>query len=360
MDLKQTLKTVIGRLRSGGLDSEAQVGQSAILPILTALDWDVTDPQVLKPEYSTGPGRVDYALLDGNKLLVFIEAKINISMSVGGEEQLFRYAFNRGVPLLVLTDGNRWNFYLSLEEGIPAERRFHQLELKLEHNISEYVKALRLYLRRDRVVSGQAKKSAKNRLMSDRKREKTQRAIRPVWQKMLSKPDRRLRDLLAEKVESKDGTKPELEDVENFLKKFSSHPTTTAPGSPPSITKSPRQQLQSQSRNTRLVGYTLRGESVNTGNGRRTLAALLVRFAREDPEFMERFSQSPKTIGKTRRLVAKERADLYDNGNLEAVQLENGWWLGVNLSKARMLEHIKTACEVAGVDFDTELELQLI
>ena len=80
MDLKQTLKTVIGRLRSGGLDSEAQVGQSAILPILTALDWDVTDPQVLKPEYSTGPGRVDYALLDGNKLLVFIEAKINISI----------------------------------------------------------------------------------------------------------------------------------------------------------------------------------------------------------------------------------------------------------------------------------------
>ena len=71
-----------------------------------------------------------------------------------GEEQLFGYASNRGVPLLVLTDGNRWDFYLSMAEGVPSERRFYRLELQLEHKIPEYVDFLDQHLRKRRVVSG--------------------------------------------------------------------------------------------------------------------------------------------------------------------------------------------------------------
>ena len=96
MSLEQTLKTAVSRLRAGHLDNEAQLKQAVILPILRALDWDDTDPEAFKPEYSAGHGFVDYALLDRGRPLIFIEAKRIGTMDAGGEEQLFGYASNRG------------------------------------------------------------------------------------------------------------------------------------------------------------------------------------------------------------------------------------------------------------------------
>ena len=39
------------------------------------------------------------------------------------------------------------------------------------------------------------------------------------------------------------------------------------------------------------------------------------------------------------------------------MELGNGWWLGTNLSKARVREHIKTACGIEGVGFGSQLKL---
>ena len=46
--------------------------------------------------------------------LVFIEAKRLGNVDYRAEGQLFGYAVNRGVPFLILTDGNVWDFYLSM------------------------------------------------------------------------------------------------------------------------------------------------------------------------------------------------------------------------------------------------------
>lgn len=67
MNLEQTIQVATSRLHSGGLDNEAQVKQAVILPILRALDWDDTDPESFRPEYSVHRGSVDYALLDRGK-----------------------------------------------------------------------------------------------------------------------------------------------------------------------------------------------------------------------------------------------------------------------------------------------------
>ena len=64
MNLEQTLRSAVGRLRSGQLDNEAQVKHAVILPTLHALEWDYADPGPVKAEYSAGSGRVDYALQD--------------------------------------------------------------------------------------------------------------------------------------------------------------------------------------------------------------------------------------------------------------------------------------------------------
>ena len=105
MSLEQTLRKVVGRLNSGDLDNEAQVKSAVVLPVLRELGWDDADPNAFKPEFAVDRRFVDYALLDHGNPRVFIEAK-HVGAKVGkGEDQLFGYASNRGVPLLVLTNG---------------------------------------------------------------------------------------------------------------------------------------------------------------------------------------------------------------------------------------------------------------
>ena len=361
MKLEQTIQIATSRLHSGGLDNEAQVKQAVILPILRALDWDDTDPESFRPEYSVHRGSVDYALLDRGNPLVFIEAKRIGGLDAGGEEQLFGYASNRGVPLLVLTDGNRWDFYLSVAEGVPAERRFYRLELQLEHNLSEYMDFFEQHLRRGRVISGEARRAAEQRHASNRERERARQAIPSAWLALLTEPDDMLRDLLAERVESECGTKPELDDVEAFLTSLTPSnegQSRIGPARIPMVRQPfipPRSQ---QGSSAKIVGFVLGEARIEAGSAIGTLASLLTKFADRDPQFMERFAK--RTVSKTRRLVARNRSELYEKSHLidrHSKKLENGWWIGTNLSKRRVRGHIETACAEAGVRFGSELKL---
>ena len=343
MNVEQALRTAISRLQFGNLANEAQVKQAVILPVLRALNWDDTDPDSCRPEFGVPGGSVDYALIDHDKPLVFIEAKRTGNLNAGGVEQVFRYANNQGVPFLILTDGSRWDFYLSMAEGIPTERRFYRLELQLEHKIREYVDFLKEHLTRDRVASGQARVSAEKRHASNRERTRARSAIPGVWKKLLGEPDETLRDLLAETVESECGTKPELDDVEAFLREL---PLPKLPQVPeprtPSLTPKPeRKPHKVPSTKIRIIGFVIGEERIKTGSARGTLSALISRFDREDPTFMERFYIAATT--RSRRLVSRNRTDLYDNPHLvdeHAAKLENGWWMGTNLSQQQIRSHI--------------------
>ena len=349
MSLEQTLRNTVYHLRSGRLMNEAQVKQAVILPVLRALDWDDTDPEAFRPEYSVGKGLVDYALLDHGQALVFVEAKRVGNLDAGGEEQLFRYAAHNGVPLLVLTDGNPWNFYLSMAPGVPAKRRFHHLELlQLEDKVPEYLDSLEKHLRKNRVVSGEAMRNAEQRLANNRERERARSAIPKTWRTLLKGPDETLRDLLAEAVESACGIMPGLDDVESFLRERL--PPTMTPREPDTA---PRPV------NPAIAGFIIEGERVETGTAIRTLIEILKRFDRSDPEFMARFA--PKAIGTRRKLVARNRADLYpgrpDLEQQHARDLGNGWWLGGNISSTGIRRYVATACRIAGVEFGSQLEL---
>lgn len=360
-----------GHIRDGLLENEAQVQQAVILPVLRALDWDDSDPESFRPEYPVDNGRVDYALLDhGGGPLVFIEAKRIGAADAGGEEQLFRYAANQGVPLLILTDGNRWDFYLAMAEGPPEKRRFHRLELsRLEQKTGEYVDFLEKQLRRDRVVSGDARRSAEELLKSNRERERAREAmerareaIPPAWGALLRESDELLCDLLAEKVESECGTKPELDDIEAFLQDLSS--TLMRPESGPGQVSpfpdpaTPRPGIPPRAR-TKIVGFVLGEERVETGTAISTLTKLLLRLERDDSSFMKRFA--PKTVTRGRRLVARDRTALYFKSphlaDGHSTDLGNGWWLGTNLGTMKIREHIETACDVAGIKFGSQLTL---
>ena len=358
MNLEQVLELVIQRIRGGSLENEAQVKQAVIVPILRALDWDDADPAEFVPEYSVDRGRVDYALL-GQKgaPLVFVEAKGIGRVDLAGEEQLFHYAVNKGVPFLILTDGDLWDFYLSMAAGVPAERRFYRAELTRVERVAEHARFLGKHLRKRRVVSGDARRAAEHLHESSQEREKAREAMPGVWRSMLARPDDMLRDLLMEQVASECGTMPEQDDVESFLKACLAAP---APATRPRQRKSSPEPQQETSGGTRKIsGYIFENRTVETGAAYRTLAEVLKEFHRRDPQFMERFAA--QTVGRKRPLVSGAPEDLYpgrpDLVEEMSLDLENGWWLGHNLSADTIRRRIKTACEIAAVRFGSQLKL---
>ena len=219
-DLETTLKDAIRILRSGDLEREEDVKIAVILPILNALDWNSADPRSLRPEYPAGPGRVDYALLCHGRPQVFVEAKRRGSVDVKAETQLFGYAANNGVPLLVLSDGLHWDFYLSMADGRPEERRFDRIELRDEDSVVQYAKTLESCLHERKVASGAARLGAEHRLEDERSGKRAREAMPDAWNALLNEPDELLCELLTEKVEAKSGAKPRPADVEEFLRRL--------------------------------------------------------------------------------------------------------------------------------------------
>ena len=359
MSLEQVLRDGLRKIRSGLLANEAQVKQAVILPILRDLDWDDTDPSEFKPELSVireqGKGSVDYALgrISNDNPLVFIEAKKLGHANTDGEDQLFTYTANRGVPFLILTDGAVWNFYLSMADGLPAERRFYRMELQQEEKLAEYAEAFHLYLRKGKVLSGSARREAEEQRENRKSKERVRDAIPGCWRRLLNEPDTVLCDALVEAVEKECGIRPELDDVESFLKGFISESgnVVTNPPTSPLVETNP-------GLSGKIVGYELDGRLVETGAGNRTLAALLTEFDRRDPDFMDRFAA--KTSTAKRHLVDRNRDDLYiSSPKLKEYSLElgNGWWLGTNLGMSKIREYIETACNVIGVRLGSNLKL---
>ena len=365
MNLEQILELVIQRIRSGSLENEAQVRQAVIVPILRALDWDDTDPAEVVSEYSVDSGRVDYALLGQKGPMVFIEAKGIGRSDHAGEKQLFGYAANKGVPFLVLTDGDLWDFYLSMAAGEPPERRFYRAKLTLKGRVPEHFRFLDSHLRKDRVVSEEARRAAEQLHESNQEREKAREAMPRVWRSMLARPDDMLRDLLMEQVASECGTMPEQDDVESFLKACLSDEAPEVPSAPAPANKSrprkssPEPQPAASRGTGRITGYIFENRTVETGTAYRTLAEVLKEFHQRDPNFMERFAA--QTVGSKRRLVSRDRNALYpdrpDFVRKASLDLGNGWWFGHYIGAATIRNRIRTACEIAGVKYGSQLKL---
>jgi len=195
-------------------------------------------------------------------------------------------------------------------------------------------------------------------------KEKARRTIPKIWRNLLENEDSDLRNTLATAVQNECGTRPESEDLDQFFRE-QLHPEP--PPSPPTRPRPSSHQLRTiqraplrppSGRETRkIVGYVFNGKENRVGAGHRTLAEILKEFHRTSPEFMPRFAT--ETEGRTRRLVAQNREQLYDKPHLikRAIDLKNGWWLGSHLSRLSSLKNIKIACRIAGVTFGSQLTL---
>ncbi|MCY4258282.1 MAG: type I restriction endonuclease [bacterium] len=372
MSLREVIQKTAGHLESGVLEIEAHVRQYVIDPILGELGWDVQDPSQVLVEHKVDTGYVDYALLDKGKPVVFIEAKKVGNLRPDAEEQLFKYAANRGIPLLVLTDGNQWDFYLAMAAGEPSERRFCRIELGTLDNarLIEYDKSFHKFLGKQQVGSGTAQEDAGSHLADTKRRESARAELANAWQGLLSPPDGLLVDLLAEEVEIICGTRPHQQDVETFLRNIArsvANPTPQVPqqsgstrtGPSKSSGKKPQVSRAARSKAKKIVGFQLHGNEVVCDSARSTLVTVLQTFQTQDPGFLPRLYNDPRNRTRTRVLVSRKRDELYQIAMPDSVykNLGGGWWLGANMSAARTIDIIKLGCDIAGVRYGTQLTL---
>lgn len=390
MSLEQEIEAIRAGIKAGRFSNEASVSQGIVLRLLHALGWSTYDTDSVWPEYSLKGRRVDFALCSPpKKPIAFIEVK-QLGQSDGAEKQLFEYAFHIGVPLAILTDGREWNFFLPGEQGDYGERRVYKLDI-VERNIEECVVRLERYLLHASVVSGAAIQSAREDYRNVSKDRQMLDALPKAWMEIIKDEDEMLLEIVADRVESLCGYKPNPDMVANFLKGYIVDPTQhkgerarislnlsvpkvaplptnlptpnkwLAPNplspEPPSVSKGGKDVASSGS-----TGFSFEGRFYPTRNAIDTLKQVFDLFIQRDSSFGERFSRLPKH-GRSRRYLAANVNDLYP-GRPDLVQecstqLPSGWWIGTNHSKQTISQIIGMACDVAQVSYGTDLKVNL-
>ena len=391
MGLEDALLKARETLASGALSNEVQVRSAVIAPLLNALGWDPADPSQWLVEYAVGTGSVDDALFGPNgSALVFVEAKRQGNLSVKAEDQLFGYANNKGVPLLVLTDGNVWDLYLSMAAGEPTERRFCHHDIKESHDLAAMAADMERYLSREEVVRGRAKSNAEKRLADILNRVRGRKALPVAWNALLSEPDELLRDLLIESAEQATGSRPWREDAETFLRQSSAVPSTStehgdvlawlraAPadlnsgmkaavtrwlkqlGDPVTNKPSPKAPAPKPATGSGdLRGIRVQGRKHEATVYRRAHLLLASELQNGNSGLLGELSalvkpgmKNPRAVKASNPILQSERRKYY-----QEIPQQSGWYLHVHLSAEDHRRLMREMTELAGLSWDRDVAL---
>ena len=336
MSLDTTLADITARLRDNAFPNEQAISQGIVLRVLRELGWDTYTTNVVWPEYQTGSGRVDFALCHPpSKPAIFIEVK-HVGKAEGAVKQSLEYAFHRGVPFVVLTDGRTWSFYLPAEQGDYEERRVYKLDL-YERSPSEAAGALRRYLVQANVASGQSLEAARTEYRNLNRRSQAKATIPEVWQELVQKRNADVIAILVDAVESKVGFPPDAGDVAEFLgAEPAPQPPTPLSDPPPA----PPPQL------------IIRGERYDCSSAKEAMVIVLHKLASSDSSLLERCAKHSNTRGRKRRYIARTLEELYpDREDLRRhhEKLPGGWLVSTNLNNNIKRKLIHLAAEKAGM-----------
>ncbi|RKU24570.1 hypothetical protein C6497_17255 [Candidatus Poribacteria bacterium] len=218
MTLKEHIDDIRNQLKEGAFPTEAAVSFGIVQRLLEPLGWPKFTPQVIIPEYGVEGQRVDFALCHPpGKPLVFVEVK-KVGNLDGTEEQLFGYAFRRGVPIAILTDGQKWRFFYPSGQGEYRERKVYELDL-IESESAESVDRLTRYLNYKAIQTGEAVKAIEEDYRNASKQREIEARLPEVWNKLLQDQEKNEYLLLAVMEKAKDmvGHEPTEEQVLTFL-----------------------------------------------------------------------------------------------------------------------------------------------
>jgi hypothetical protein len=341
MDFEKTISEITNSIKQREFTNEAEVSNGIVMRILNELNWSVYDTKRVKPQYGIEGKKIDFALCyPDNKPIVIIEVKA-LGKAGNADEQVLIYSFKTGIPMAILTDGQEWHFYLPKERGSLTERRFYKLDL-LERGMSEIIEIFKTYLDYHSVKDESAFSKAKTDYDRQYKRKEINDSIPTAWNKLLQDRDQTLTKLISEKVADLCGHEPTEETIFEFLNNLNK--TKEIPNE--NISQPSKRQVEQDYQTPPTKGF--RGVILNstvyaTRNAIGTLEALLNLTINLYPNCLNRIQD--KTTGRARKLISKNKFDLYNNRpdllEKSAKELEKGWWLGSNISGRQIEEYCK-------------------
>ena len=133
-ELRKRIQTHSAALRQ----SEALTRYALIDPLLRELGWDTGNPDEVRPEYQSGSGSADYALLRADvRPIIMIEAKrLDTPLRDNVLAQGIQYCLMQGTPYFAVTDGRRWEIYETHRAAPIDEKRVAGFDLS-HQSVSE-------------------------------------------------------------------------------------------------------------------------------------------------------------------------------------------------------------------------------
>lgn len=362
MFMKDLISEIILKLENGDFKNESEISRGIVLKILNALGWDTFDTNIVMSEYSIKNGRVDFALTrkKGVTPSVFIEVK-QPGKTENADEQLFKYAFDEGVPFAILTDGKTWNFYLPSGQGKFADRRIYKLDLT-ERAPEESEEKLRRYLEFDRVKNEQALEDAQKDYRNKFKADEAKSAIPEAWKELVDAEDEMLFEILTDAVEKKCGYKPKNTDIADFLSKIRFIPQDNIQTSICHKSKKTENTIIDSSQQKIGSWYSINGTVHQTSSAKQVVIDLLNYLYGIDNSLFEKCLKHEYNYGRNRQYIALKKSDLYkDRPDLSdyCEKLSGNFFLLTNFSNQIKEKILSMAFEIVGIKKGKEIDYML-
>ena len=123
LKLAETLKQRVSVHAEDLSANEIRTRYALIDPLLREMGWDTSDPSAVIPEYRSGSGRADYALMSAGRPVVMVEAKkLGTPLRDDVLTQSISYCLVEGTGHFAVTDGARWEIY-ETHKPVPIDQK---------------------------------------------------------------------------------------------------------------------------------------------------------------------------------------------------------------------------------------------
>lgn len=349
--MQKVIRQICDSIKAGHFVNENSISQGIVLPVLQNLGWPIFNPAIVTPEYTVGKGRVDFALRDMNgKPRIFLEVKMFGKADATGNRQLFEYAFHQGVPMAVLTDGRMWSFYFPGGEGSYKDRCLAQVDLP-GGSAGKAVDIFRRYMSHDNALSEGFLTIIQNDYQKEIHHRMVKETLPKAWIQFISNPHKAFVDSIMAKTESICQVRPDYDECVKFIKSTGAQIETAPVVEPVALPSDPRP--------SRSYSFTYHEKTHSAKTLWEITKQVLLLFDQKDAHFLDNLSRQVR--GPKRSLIAQSKEEIYpdppEGMSKYCVELCPGWWMGTSYDKARFTAHIKTACDVAGIEFGKDLTL---
>ena len=138
MSFTEKIRTLSGRAAGlvSKLETEEATKNALVMPFLSALGYDVFNPEEVVPEFTADVGtkrgeKVDYAIMRDGAAIILVEAKrAGATLCLNHASQLYRYFSVSHARIAILTNGTEFQLYTDLDQANRMdERPFLEIDL---------------------------------------------------------------------------------------------------------------------------------------------------------------------------------------------------------------------------------------